>query len=634
MFTGESSNRPSTGEQGGAAADTTMEPALQLLPGGERFALVVLVAFSLFTSFAGLSGGPQLGDHECINAESARQTIQSGQWLVPRVGEIPRVRKTPLGIWLIAGASRIFDDPAAAAPVSEFTARLPSALAGLGTTLVLFWLGRMMFGCLGGLVAGFIWAGSAAAIIASRTGTVDMVLTFFTALSFACFWRGISQTPTNKWFLATFYAAFAMAMMSKAPLPLATVGVALALYWLVTVPVLAATEGPAEQRLPLLQAFGRACKDQFKCIPSLWFFPGVALFVVLAGAWPLYVFVRVPNAAELWRNEYVEAFLSEQSRQSAPFWYYVPVIFAVLAPYTLSVPESVAATFLPRYRLQRRGLAFALTWAAWGIVFLGVNATKRWHYSLSTLPAFCLLLAPVIERLFFGAYRGNVWLNRLARLVVPPLIGIGAVAAGVWVYQKYPSMLWSYAFIAALLVLAWSLAVWSFTQGRRRAAFALLNLGVLILLVLSWPTVGEQVRVNAASDALAAGFREHGITPRDDIFLVDSRPDSSIEFYHGYRIQRVMNELELAGLGRRRYAMSAELYAEMGERIARKLQEDHPVYLILKAENYSLLKQNLPVACVELFRVKGFDLKPGRESVVITQASRPATTGPASRPSR
>ena len=61
-----------------------------------RLGVLGLAAFALATCLVGLKGGPALGDHECINALAARQTLEAGDWLIPHLEEIPRIRKPPL----------------------------------------------------------------------------------------------------------------------------------------------------------------------------------------------------------------------------------------------------------------------------------------------------------------------------------------------------------------------------------------------------------------------------------------------------------------------------------------------------------------------------------------------------------
>ncbi|MCL2329775.1 MAG: glycosyltransferase family 39 protein, partial [Phycisphaerae bacterium] len=395
---------------------------------------MLLIAFALATSFSGLGSGPPLGDHECIVAQAARQIRQTDEWLIPYVGEIPRVRKAPFGYWAVALSSQLFDgdvnknvdwavDKNAGAvgnvggsvagnvsenvsrdvgdkvsktnlnlPVNELSARLPSAAASFLTAMVVYWLGRMMFGRRAGLIAGFVWAASTGAILMSRNAQVDMILALFTTLSFAMFWAGAVRLPRNRWAMIGFYVAFAAAMMSKAPLPLATVGMPLAIFWLLVMPLFSATDELAGGAVVattsrvsfILQRCWRIGWQQFRRVFStLWFFPGVVLWLVLFGAWPWYISRHVPDAVALWKAEYIDMSTGEGDEKTQPFFFYFPVIFALAGPYLLSIPEAVAAAFMARYRQQRLGLLFAFTWAVWGLLFLSVVSTKRWHYLIS-----------------------------------------------------------------------------------------------------------------------------------------------------------------------------------------------------------------------------------------------------------
>jgi 4-amino-4-deoxy-L-arabinose transferase-like glycosyltransferase len=610
----------------GIMGDRTDEAARSSGNAG-RLAVLALAVFAAFTCLMGLGHGPALGDHECINAQAARQIRQSGEWLIPRLGEIPRIRKTPLGIWLIAAASPLIDKPGLP-PISEVAARLPSALAAFGTTFVVLWLGTMMYGRRAGILAGFIWAASVAAILFARNAQVDMVLTFFTALSFGLFWAGFVRRTSAPAILG-FFTAFALAMMAKAPLPLVTVGFALFVYWFVTVPLLAATEGTAGGPAGIGRRIGGAIARQVNRLPLLWTLLGLVVFVIVAGAWPLYVYRHVPNALSLWRAEYLDRATGDLSEQKEPFFYYVPIILGFAAPYTLSVFEAVAAPFLPRYRRHRRALAFAFTWAIVGTLVLSIPSFKRSHYVLSVMPGYCLLLAPVIERLFFGELLAPAHVIRVTCAVLPVALAGGFAAGGFFVRREFPTLLHAYVLAAVVALVIWGLACWTFATGRRRRSFVLVNLGVVALLTLIWPAVGRHVQMNAGADALADALRRHGITPDDDIVLVDGRPDASIEFYHGFRVKRLIDEIEMTRIRRNRIDKSMNVYLEIGDRIAKRLAAARPVYLILSAANYALLEANLPVRPRVVFRLHGTIKDRAGGVVVITQPS-PATRAAAS----
>ncbi len=69
-------------------------------------------------------------------AEGAREMVVDGHWAVPHVNGVVTTDKPPLFFWLIALFSLPFGE------VNSWTARLPSALAALGTVALTMRLGR------------------------------------------------------------------------------------------------------------------------------------------------------------------------------------------------------------------------------------------------------------------------------------------------------------------------------------------------------------------------------------------------------------------------------------------------------------------------------------------------------------
>src|SRR5262245_40079395 len=87
-------------------------------------ALAACVYFHAIGSQAGMN------EHECYVAQTAREMLTTGDWIVPHFSTVPRVRKTPLAYWTVAALSCV-----SGRPVDEFAARLPSALAAIGIVL-------------------------------------------------------------------------------------------------------------------------------------------------------------------------------------------------------------------------------------------------------------------------------------------------------------------------------------------------------------------------------------------------------------------------------------------------------------------------------------------------------------------
>ncbi len=114
----------------------------------DRWLVILLVVLGLPITLLGL-GSPALYDpHESLYAEVAREMVVRGDWLTPHLNGTRYLDKPPLFYWLIAIAYTVFG-------VSEFSARLPIALAGLGGVLVTWGIGRHLFDGRSGVLAGW-----------------------------------------------------------------------------------------------------------------------------------------------------------------------------------------------------------------------------------------------------------------------------------------------------------------------------------------------------------------------------------------------------------------------------------------------------------------------------------------------
>ena len=82
------------------------------------------------------------------NAGCSMAMRESGNWVVPTFNGQLRSHKPALLYWLQIGAYQVFG-------VNEFAARLPSALAALAAVVVVYELGRRMFGAATGLTSTF-----------------------------------------------------------------------------------------------------------------------------------------------------------------------------------------------------------------------------------------------------------------------------------------------------------------------------------------------------------------------------------------------------------------------------------------------------------------------------------------------
>lgn len=584
-----------------------------------------LTLFAFLACFLGLWTGPRLGDHDCINALAARNALQGGSWLIPVVGDAPLIRKMPLGVWAIGASSAVVGVvDSDAGNVTPLTARMPSALAGVLTVLVVYWLGRMMYGPAGGYAAGLICAASPALMFFARNAQVDMILALFCTLAMACLYRAIHGETHRPTFLLLAWASLGMAMMAKAPLPLTMVALPAAVYWVLVLPLIHCNEWEtAKEDRPLPNGRGtdgatwiRGVLAQLRSIFTLWSTPGVLVFVVLVGAWPAYIYANVDHAAPLWRIEYWDRFSGELGGKEQPWWYYIPLAFGFVIPFMLSLPEGAAGAFLRKYRDRRDGLWFALTWAVVGTAFVSLAAFKRPHYLLTVFPAFCLLLAPVIERLFLKPMdvgRPTVRATCRALLVI---LGFGMFLGVYTVRDADPELGKGYAWACAIALAVWISACVCFATDRRRTALWLTALALPVAAGVFWNIDGPKLETNASAVALEAGFKQHGIGPADEVYWMEGQPKWSVAFYSGVNLKRMVSEVEAASLRRGRAKVTPELMKFTADRVAERLAEGRKIYFIVSAgyKNMMLRKSD---RLREVFALAGHRRDPEDELVVL-----------------
>jgi len=223
---------------------------------------------------------PGLGSLEIRGEEGRRilpavTMLQTGNYLVPRVGSEPYFRKPPLVNWIVAASFKL------TGVRSEWTARLPSALAILVVALTFVTRGRRALGTTGSLLAAMVWLVNAGNIEKGRLIEIEAIYVSLTALAFI-FWIAAyraEETGKKLWLLPAIFLG--LAMLAKGPLPhlLFFYGPVVALLW-------------NDRKLTLL-----ATRNHFIAL--------VVMFGMFA-AWALPAFLLSDSArvAHIWSRQY------------------------------------------------------------------------------------------------------------------------------------------------------------------------------------------------------------------------------------------------------------------------------------------------------------------------------------------
>ena len=331
--------------------------------------LFVLLPGAVLLFVAGLGHYDLWPPDEPRFAQVAREMRERSDYLVPHVNGQPYYEKPPLLFWLIAACSAPLDD------VTETSARLPSALAGIATVLMTYLLAQRLSGARTAFWAAIILLTSARFWWQARTGQIDMLLTACLMTAFYALWR-FEDDRRARWLLLLYGAAAAGAL----------------------------AKGPVALVFPLLFLFAFYWRNRDGRRATHWVI-GTAAVLVAVALW--YVPARVMAAdsagqavssgigGNLFRNIIGRLFLGVSKAQ--PPWYYLTTIPVDLLPWTLVLPWA-----LPWFwRSRHSGRPMWFLWCAIvpALLFFSISVGKRAIYILPLFPLFAIIIAASLVEL-------------------------------------------------------------------------------------------------------------------------------------------------------------------------------------------------------------------------------------------
>jgi 4-amino-4-deoxy-L-arabinose transferase-like glycosyltransferase len=180
--------------------------------------LILLVAFSSI-ALTGLNGSLQNVD-EVFYARIARETLEKGSWLVQYKDGAAWIHKPPMIWWAVMLSYRLFG-------ISDFAAKLPSAIAGIVSAFLLVFISRVLFQSLrAGIISGFLYLVSLQVYTSTHQVAADSILVMYLLASLYFTLKGIQGNP--RWmYAAGFFNG--LVILTKSPLGL-VVPAALAVY--------------------------------------------------------------------------------------------------------------------------------------------------------------------------------------------------------------------------------------------------------------------------------------------------------------------------------------------------------------------------------------------------------------------
>ena len=147
--------------------------------------LLVLLSYPLF--FYKLGDRDIWSPDEDEYVQVNREMVLDGHWIYPTANGQPYSIKPPLFNWVGSAFAKLNGE------VTEHTSRLPSALAASAGLIILYFIGRMLFGHRAGVLAGLIIGTTPIYIEFGRWIQINMISTVLLTATLGLFYRGYSD---------------------------------------------------------------------------------------------------------------------------------------------------------------------------------------------------------------------------------------------------------------------------------------------------------------------------------------------------------------------------------------------------------------------------------------------------------
>jgi 4-amino-4-deoxy-L-arabinose transferase-like glycosyltransferase len=379
-------------------------------------ACVLLFAAAVYVGCM-LSPPSLMDDVDAVQAQIARNMLQSGDWVTARLDGVPYLEKAPLIYWLMAICFKLFGP-------YDWVARIPVVLSALALAWLTTAFGTWAFGKKAGFYAGLCISTCFGLFLFTRILIPDVMLTAAITLSMWAFLRAIDEWEPRPGLWAFLLAA--------------SLGVSLLLKSLIGVvfPLAAGLIYLAVTR----HLFERKIWRHLHPVG------GTVLILIIAAPWHVWATLRNPPYFDwsfhsipgqyhgfLWFyfiNEQLLRFLNlryPRDYNTVPRLYFWLLHLVWLFPWSVYLP----AVFLGKAKLSFRPVdragcvrLLALCWIGFVLVFFSFSTTQE-YYSMPIYPALALLIGCAMAA-------GGDWIRRGTRTLSAILFSAALIALALW----------------------------------------------------------------------------------------------------------------------------------------------------------------------------------------------------------
>lgn len=513
--------------------------------------LAALLAAAVIPYFLNLGVSSIWDANEAFYAQTPREMIEAGDYVTPSFNFQLRMNKPVLSYWVVAASYHLFG-------ISEWSERLPIAIGALVIIGTAFGLARLLGGTTAGLFAALVLATSPRLMLLARRIIIDIHITMWTGLVLLFFALAETRPARRRLYLCLMYAAAGFGVLTKGPVAVFLPAVVFFIYL------------ASQKRLGDLRRM---------MLPT-----GALISLAIAVPW-YYMLYREYG----W--EYIGSFIFGENlgryaepigEQSRGLLFYIPVMLADLLPWSLMIP--LALWWAVRDERHHRVARLLVIWIGAIVVFFSLSGTKEDLYILPIVSAEAALIGAMLAKAVDGNPEAKpvAWGTRGAAVL---LLLTGSVL--LWVFAITDR----YALAGASFVGATALAggAGALVPPFRRRVFAPLVTLTASLVVIAWCIVLY---------TLPDFERYKPVRPFADIIRSRASLGAIVGSYKFSLPSMVF------------YLHRPVMEVVLPEHLRAAFHSTSDVYFIMAEDEYTKIKDRLPVETYVLARRQMFDLRP------------------------
>ena len=336
-------------------------------------------------------------------SEIPREMVAHGDYVTPRLNDMPYFYKPPFFYWMQAASIKTFG-------INRFSLRFPNALMAVFGICATYAAARALSGRAAGVFSAGILATSILYLALGQIITLDTTVSVFISSALFAFIVGIKKSGLWRHALiAAFFVLCALAVLTKGLIGIVIPAAIIFLYAICTGPV------------DFFKKFGRG--------DWIWILIGIALFAIISVPWHILASLDNPaydNAGGIFSKEWEgqgffwyyiihEHFLRyidvDTSMREQPWWFFIVLSLVGFIPWVLLLPRALKDTFgdCGRRMLNApKEAVFFCIWIVFVVFFFSLSKSKLAPYILPIFPALSVLT---------GAWFAKCWKDKFARSI-------------------------------------------------------------------------------------------------------------------------------------------------------------------------------------------------------------------------